>query len=328
MVYGGNSMPDLVLHYYFADQVFSKLSEKVKKAITNRNLYTFASAGPDPFFFYKFLDGKENRRISSIGHFMHEHFIQEYFVELARKTKASKHKQILFSYLTGFLTHHALDSKVHPYVFYKTGHYVHQDESTHQYRGLHTRFEHALDVDIIEKVYKRKGHKFKIHKELLKLNALPIEMKEDIDAVYKNLYGLQDAFYIINGTIVDQKKFYQFIYDPCGLKNLAFKVLDSKKKETSYRFLSYFKRREKKLDVWNNQKQEWMNPADHTLKSKKSVWELLDVALEEALARIEQLYLILFEDFNRDLEDVLPSSSYATGLEKQEPMQYFDNIYK
>lgn len=321
-------MPDLVMHHYLANSVYESLPHEMREKISNRNLFCFTSAGPDPFFFYKFLDKEENKRVASIGHFMHENMIHEFFMQLAEKMKTTKHPTILFSYLTGFLTHHALDSKVHPYVFYKTGVYQHKNPETYVYRGLHTKIERAMDVAIIEQEYQKKAHRLKIHKDILKLKALPIEIKSEIDDVYKELFGLEDAFYIINGTIVDQKKFYQFIYDPCGVKNIAFRLLDNKKKETSYRYFSYYGRKCKGVDIFNEQKQQWTNPADETLVSTKSVYELIEIARAEAVARISKLYRYFFQTEEQDLAELLPQTSYLTGLKEKKVMQYFDSIFK
>ena len=44
-------MPDLVMHYYFADRLLEQLEKDARKSIGDKDLYYFASAGPDPFFF-------------------------------------------------------------------------------------------------------------------------------------------------------------------------------------------------------------------------------------------------------------------------------------
>jgi len=321
-------MPDLVTHYYFADRVLEELPKDIRKSISDKNLYYFASAGPDPFFFYKFYKFKENAKMSQIGHYMHQNKVYEFFEKLTQLTKNSdNNKPLLFSYLTGFLTHHILDSTVHPYVFYKTGKFVKEDASTHIYRGLHTRLERAIDSYIIREYFRQNPNKFNIVCEILNLQKIPQELKNDFDELYR-VIDLQDGYKIVNDTVKWQRKFYHFIYDPYGIKNFFFKLLDNKKMSVSLRYISYYNKEIFDKDILNLEKKPWSNPSDNTIVSTKSVLDLFNDALKVANDKITKLYNYIFLNEECNLEEVLPHTSYLNGLPlNQNEMKYFDNIF-
>ena len=42
-------MPNIVMHHHFGKVVYSALSDDIKKAIDDVNLYDFATSGPNSF---------------------------------------------------------------------------------------------------------------------------------------------------------------------------------------------------------------------------------------------------------------------------------------
>ena len=324
-------MPDLVAHYYFGEEVLKKIPSEIKERITNQNLYLFTTAGPDPFFLYKFLNGKKNKEVREFGNYMHRHSTKRFFEELINRCKVSKNKDILFSYLTGFIAHYSLDSLAHPYIFHKTGEYLGTKETLH-YRGLHTKLERAIDSYIIRVYYFKKPWKFKISKEVLKLKKLPQEIYEDLDEVYLKAFDYKNASKIINETVKDQIKFYNFIHDPVGLKQELFEIIDNGKSGLDYTKFSYYHKEIDDVDIFNLNHKKWVNPVDDRIYSFDSFWDLFEKAKKKAQELIEISYDIIYLNKEVNLDLYFENLSYLTGIncskENAHDMKYFDNIFE
>ncbi len=96
-------MPDYFSHKITAEVIYGKLPEEVQKKITSKDTYLLGAQGGDLYFFYKFTPTKSNMGIS-----MHHMDPKVVFEALLQGD---------FSYLAGFCTHYALDSKFHPPVY-------------------------------------------------------------------------------------------------------------------------------------------------------------------------------------------------------------------
>lgn len=321
-------MPDLVMHYYFADRLLEQLEKDARKSIGDKDLYYFASAGPDPFFFYKYYRFKQNAEVAKIGHYMHRNKVYEFFKTLTELTKKDEqNRRLLFSYLCGYIAHHSLDSLVHPYVFHKTGEYIKTKPETIIYRGLHTKLERAMDCYIIRNYFRQDPSKFNIVCEVLNLNKIPEQLKDSFDKLYEEI-DVKDGYNLVNESVKWQRKFYNFIYDPYGFKHSIFSMLDSDRMPVALSYISYYKKDIFDRDILNLEKKSWINPSDETIVSDKSVLELFDEALVKAADIILKVYEYIFLDKEIDIEEVLPKVSYLNGLslDKAE-MKYFNNIF-
>jgi len=319
-------MPDLIMHHYFGRNVFKNMPDVVRNEITNLDLYDFATAGADPFFFVKFLNFEKNAQSREFGGRMHREKTGLFLQALIENTKEEKE---LFSYLCGFITHYVLDSTMHPYIFYATGVYNVNNANTKEYRGLHTKLERAIDIYILKNYYTEKPYRFKIHRHILRLRKLPISLKEVVDKAY-TIYDCDNGYEKVNEAIKYQRKFYRFIYDPIGLKHRFLTLLDNGKSSLDFRVLSYYGKEIKDIDILNSQGKKWCNPLDKSIVSNESLFALENKALEKALDLIEKAFRYIFLDEAIDLTKHFLDISYLTGLDCDlgTNMQYFNNIFK
>lgn len=336
-------MPDLVTHTYFAEMIMTHLTENMKRHITNKDLFLFAAAGPDPFFFYRFLNKSKNKEIREFGNLMHTektgyfliNLIHEInnnevkFKDIKMDVTLSEYKDELFSYLCGFISHFALDSKVHPYIFHKTGQYDNQNESTLIFRGSHTKLERAIDCKIIRSYYKENPNRFQIAKKILTLKKLPENIWNPLNKVYEKTYSLKEMAPVINQSIKDQRKFYRFIYDPIGIKRRLFRLLDNNKGAIDYKVLSYYGSEINHLDIMNKKQARWTFPNDKNLVSFESVYELIEKAKENCIFMIKVAYEVIYQNKTHTLVDVFQNISYLTGtlLSTNQEMKYFHHIF-
>lgn len=322
-------MPDLVMHHHLGRVVYSALPEEIKKAIQNVDLYDFATAGPDPFFFYHFFNRKLQKESKDFGDLMHRHHTKDFFVKMIEISKVDYN---MFNYLCGFVTHYYLDSLAHPYVFYKTGVYKPEDPSTLVYRGLHTKLERAMDSHIIQVYYDSNPNSFKIYKKILGLKKLPKSSKESFDRLYSNVYGINDGFKYVNQTVKWQRRFYKVIYDPFGLKNKLLTKKDDGTSPLDLSVLSYYNKsiKEEGIDIFNFKHKEWSNPVDKEMVKTQSFFELFDEAKDLSVECINDLYRHIFLNESFDVDKYFKDLSYITGVpcSYDLEMKYFDNIFK
>jgi len=320
-------MPDIVMHHYFGREVINELEDKTVEKIKNLNLYDFATAGPDPFFFVSFFNKKKNIASREFGNYIHRHKSRAFFLELIEQTKANHG---LFPYLCGFVCHYYLDVATHPYIFYYTGVYNHDDQNSFQFRGLHTKLERAMDSYVIKSFYSSPPEKFKIHQEILKQKGLDKHLKYGLDKVYKNVYDHDNAYEHIKRSIKDQRKFYKFIYDPRGFKNKLLSKIDNGKSSLDLSVLSYYGKTIDDVDIFNLEHRQWLNPVDESIVSNKSFFELFIEAKQRAIATINALYAHIFDGKNNNVGNYFNNSSYITGIncEIEKEMVNFQNIFK
>lgn len=319
-------MSDLVMHHFFGRRVLNELEEDVKSRINNLALYDFATAGPDPFFFAYFYNGKKNKKSLEFGNYMHRNDSKKFFLELIDICKKNNK---MFSYLCGFIAHYCLDSNVHPYIFHKTGVYNVDDEKTLIYRGLHTKIERAMDCFIISKYYNPNPYKLKLYK-LITLKRIDRDLIDDFNRLYLKVYNKENIVKLINKTIKDEKMFYRLIFDPIGIKNRIFNKIDNGRSYNALGTLSYYGKKIDNIDIFNNEHKLWCNPNDNKMTSNESFFDLFDKGIIECKKMIEKAYSYIFLNEKVDLDSLFTNKSYITGLDCNmgENMLYFNNIFE
>lgn len=321
-------MPDIVTHHHFGRVVYSGLDNEVKKVLENLDLYDFATAGPDPFFFVHFLKAKVQKESQEFGNLMHRSKTKEFFLRLIDLSKVDYN---MFNYLCGFVTHYYLDSYTHPYIFHKSGLYDENNPETLVYRGLHTKLERAIDSYVISNYYDSKPHKFKIYKKILKLKKINKNSKESLNRLYQIVYHKNDGYKIVNNSIKWQRRFYHFIYDPFGWKLKFLTKKDNGVSQLDLKSLSYYGKEidTKECDIFNIKKKEWCNPIDKETIYTDSFFDLFDKAKKKAVSCINDLYRLIYLNETFDFDYYFKDLSYITGVpcSYDLEMKYFSNIF-
>lgn len=134
-------MPTTYAHYSFGDKCIRTMPLEYKTIVEKyRDLFDIGVHGPD-FFFY---DLKEPD-VVAYGSDMHCYPARSFFERCRIVYKTHEEKQAILAYILGFITHFALDSFCHSYV------YVKQEVS----KLTHGKIEAEFDRHLIEK----DGHK-------------------------------------------------------------------------------------------------------------------------------------------------------------------------
>ena len=109
-------------------------------------VYRWGQQGPDPLFFHKVLLGSPTHKLGNRMHSEQTGALFTVFSEaVARLT--GEQRSIGAAYFYGFLTHYAMDSSIHPYVYYTQYQSMQRNKKEHP-SAIHCRIESDIDSAI------------------------------------------------------------------------------------------------------------------------------------------------------------------------------------
>lgn len=296
-------MPDVAVHAAFGREVRAGLRRETAEKI-HEIPYTFALFGPDIWFMYQPWKRREGR-----GRWMHTTRTGQFLMAAAKRAKESGHREEMFSYLAGFLCHYALDTQTHPYIIHMT------EEKTKIPRG-HMSFEHSLDRLEMERAGVW-GEKHPVTEHYFPKLRLPETMKEDIDALFLEVYGWENCWKALNQACPRYRMCYRVLENPRGL----FTRIAGWTKHPALRSLAYAKSHFEGCDVENRKKQEWAHSHVAGERSTADFAEMREAARRNAVEMIEAAYGYVFLSTVREeeLAERIGSRSYLSGLDEDDP---------
>ena len=296
-------MPDTAVHAVFGREVRAQLDSGIAQKIQEVP-YTFALLGPDVWFLYQPWKRREGR-----GRRMHTTRTGQFLTALARQAKTGRHPEEMFSYLAGFLCHYALDAETHPYIIHMT------EEKTRIPRG-HMAFEHTLDRLEMERAGIR-GEKHPVTDHYYPKLRLPESMREDLDAVYLEVYGWPDCWKALNHSNLRYRLSYRLMENPKGWFTRLARITG----HPALKSLAYATSPFDGTDVENTAHAEWAHSHEPSDISAADFSELKAVALREALEMITAAYRYIFlsEISEEELACRIGSRSYLSGLPEDDP---------
>ncbi len=315
-------MADIYMHSRLAEEVIKHLDDTL-----DEKLVFLGAQGPDPLYYNPMAkDGSEYRFYADR---MHDTNTQMLLSNMTTYVK-THFDQKAYAYLIGFLCHYALDVKLHPYVYYNVGVYKKDDPNTHQYRGLHLKFERSIDVALIQRETNNPARKMKLHKRYFPSRLAPHEVMKLYDYTLKQTYGKSQGGVMIS---IGTKKMYgnvkHLVSDRFGLKKALLKTLDLFNKDTDmfYQDVSFFNHLEH-YDFLNEQHQEWHHPITNE-PSTKSVADLFEEAKTFALSLIKGVKPYILDQKTVDLNAIFTNLSFNSGMncDYHDKMTYF-KIYR
>ena len=314
-------MADLYMHSRLCEDIITELNPKIIK-----NTAYVGAQGPDPLYYNVMTKvGKISRYY---GDRMHDTSTRDYLIDMTRQLKAN-YTIDSYSYYLGFLCHYALDVFLHPYVYYHTGLYNKDDKSTYKYRGLHLKFERAIDAALVLKEKNKPLRKLKITKECFPVK----EVDESVTKMMGNV--INNKFKITNGKelmILSINQMYNTLNrinsDRFGIKKVFYKIFDLFNiQDLKIQDLSFFVKLDK-FDYLNLQKNTWHHPITNEAYNS-SVIEIYDQAKNFAIDLITKTAMYLKGNKSIDLMNVFTNLSFNSGIDcdQEKPFQYFD-IYR
>ena len=298
-------MPDAAVHYMFGQQVRGALDADAARYLKDAP-FTLALYGPDTWFPYKFWRPRRCGR----GRRMHTTHTGAFLTALADQAKNGSCRDLMYSYLAGFLCHYALDSAAHPYIVQRTA-------ETWKGPGCHRTMEHSLDVLELRRAGLW-GQRHPVTDHCFPKVSLPEEMSADLDAVYGAVYGWSDCRRTQNRTARVYRMLYRRMENPKGLIARLARLTGSMK----LRSLAYSESYLKDADVENLAKQPW-RPLTGGAPLTDSFPELREKAKEQAAEMIAGAARYIYGDGDREaLAALIGDRSYLSGLRWDDPLNW------
>lgn len=323
-------MPNIITHSLFAEEILPTFELKNDAWLKERaHLFTIGSNGPDFMFFAGlnpkrfFSDRKTGKQLQKIAGQLHKGNVNAFYASALDSIEHEPDpeiKQDMIAYVCGHLCHWALDSTVHPYVYYRTGHGTKQNSFNHH------RFESLLDAIVL------KVKRTQTLAEFYTPDIANCSMEEAraIARIYvpaiESIFHRQIKGHTIKETLDDWHFIQKAEYDPSGsklkgskrvekvlgLKNVASGLIVPNEPIDNY-------------DVCNLLHKAWLHPADDSLVSKESVFDLYDKALIKGREAVH-LFLRAIEDpkAKKAFLEFIGNRSYNLNMDGSPEMRFFD----
>lgn len=321
-------MPATITHAFFAKDVYDILPEEIQNNL-DLNRSKMFSQSLDSLMFYNLFSIMPGKRIRSFRSYFHTHRSQDYFINLLNYMKENNiNDKDTYSYLLGMICHYALDSTIHPYVFYKTGLYSRQEPCTYKYNNVHAFMETFLDNDMIARRLKTNPYKFKHSKFIFDIYPFSEDLNKTIYYSFYNTFHLSDMHKTYYKSLKQMKNAITiFRRDPYGIKKFFYKLADTFSFKGTYRFeaISYHYPLEDKHNYLNSNHSTWRHPAIYDQTSTESFVDLYLKAIKFA-----KILMCASWDYlngkDIDLEKIFTNLSYTTGLDcnDEREMKYFE----
>ncbi len=172
-------MPNLITHYFLAEEVLDKLPDDIKSLIDrNRSAYNLGSIGPD--FLYTLREiGDVSARYSNRMHFNHVYETFEKSVIHLNRTR----NETQTAYMLGLLTHYVADHTLHPLVYFLSEEGLTRDYAAEYQMNIHNIIESTLDEWVLKD---RKGLDARDFSSL-SCGKAPHKVKKEIGMLYREV---------------------------------------------------------------------------------------------------------------------------------------------
>lgn len=313
-------MPGFKTHSIFGTLSARHLTDGyIKKCIrTYPHSYQMGQQGPDFMFYYAPLHifNKKNP-----GDIMHSKSVNKFFQALfeSRDLVEKGDQSIVDSYISGFIGHYTLDSAIHPYIYFRTNHMLHEGQKTYDF-GVHSFLEtdvdqaclrHFMKMDVLD--YKPWEKISMSSRELIVISRL---LASSINKTYAEI-TISD-FTVRNA--LKAMKYEQFLMkDPHRKKKDFLRIIDCKTVHHAflspmvpYRGKPYYE------DPCNMKHRRWHNPWEVAQSTSDDLFKII-INSETVLNRRLLLYqsFVCDKDSEVDKEILLSdlgNCSYLTGL--------------
>ncbi|PTX53698.1 hypothetical protein C8P63_12718 [Melghirimyces profundicolus] len=252
-------MPNVWSHILFGKRVRARAGQSEPR---DWHPFNLGCQGPDSLLYHNFWPWKRDDSVRRLGSAIHRRHCGPFLLDLIR---AAADVPDMREYVAGFLTHHILDRKTHPYIIYRSG--------NGKYK--HQKLEVIIDTLLAERLAGWKTWKTPVVPLIDVGRTLPREWAEVLHGTARKHFPEETAA-VLPGhwdeAYRHMKRALRIFYDPCGVK--WFLTLG---KIGPFRYRPV----RSETDYLNESKREWLHPAVPEEAHRESFMELWEVAVEE-----------------------------------------------
>ncbi len=205
-------MPALATHYLAAKRTADLLAQT--DLCLRPRIFYWGAQGPDFLYFHKPLNGQKSLR--QVGKVLHQYDPDQLFTAMRDYAENCplKDAPAVFSYCYGFLSHLALDSAAHPYVYYFQQ--VLAEQLGEKASFMHHKMEHNLDTIALLELENRPIAGFRVREALpsccRELKAVSRMMAQVVNTLSgqelveeKEIYGAFRDFKTYSGLLLSKR---------------------------------------------------------------------------------------------------------------------------
>lgn len=322
-------MPATITHAYFSKDVYDILPNNIKNKVSVDRIKMFAQS-TDSLAFYNLFSIMPGKKIRNFNKYFHNNKSQDFFINLINHIKNNKfdNDEDVCSFLMGFICHYALDSTIHPYIFYKTGYFNRKKSNTYKYNNIHTFMETFIDNDMIKRRNKSNPYKFPITKFCFCLKKFSPKLNNTIDNSFKSTFDIDNMSRIYYKSLKQMRNsLIIFRKDSTGIKKNIYKLVDTFTPKKTFRFeaISYNYPLDDKHNFLNSNHKLWRNPIAYDITSTESFVDLYLKAIKIAKVLICASFDYI-DGKDIDLKKIFLNLSYITGMdcENKKELKYFE----
>lgn len=320
-------MPNIITHVLFARELAATvLDSKQNEILKGREqLYEIGSNGPDFLFFHGINPKrfKEKSHMRSLGTYCHRRGVNDFYhqaLEVIRNEKEEDVRKDEIVYMMGHLTHWALDSCAHPYIFWRTG------SGTNESGFRHHKMESLLDAIVLKVKAEKTIKDFKAYT----ICDVDIDDVRAIARIYVRaaqiVYGVDARPHEVLESLNDWFFIQKVLYDQKGKKLKTYRKLEGTIGKTGLVSAMVIPNEpEDPCDICNLLHKPWTHPCDNSIGYTDSFFDLYDQGLQRAKKAI-RLFLAAVDDcrMEKDFMHYLDNRNYTKGFRDNPPMKYFD----
>ncbi|MCL2399215.1 MAG: zinc dependent phospholipase C family protein [Defluviitaleaceae bacterium] len=314
-------MPGFITHYICGQAVLNTVSSDTQKMIRPyQQFYNIGTQGPDIFFYY--LPGLLKKNTRDIGIQMHKHhfgaFISHMIDYMLQDNLPEDARSLMLAYISGFLTHYALDATAHPYVYSKTGMRKKGDKAKAiKYSVNHRKFETAIDVLMLELMSSKKPSDYKLW-ELIQVAHDPAQvvataMSSSISKAYDREINAKDVYKAMRYMV----RLTKILQSGKGRRKRLMELIENLTiGDHLFSSIIHMQQISDGVDYMNIKKSPWNLPGIPEKKEKNdSFVELYHDSIQQSVHMIDTLWRCMSGEVSRDkLALTLGDRSLATGF--------------
>ncbi|MCD5410436.1 MAG: zinc dependent phospholipase C family protein [Clostridiales bacterium] len=331
-------MPDLITHCICAeDGVMLLDSNDVKEEVLKRKNFLYLGAqGPDFFFYHRPFPWNEKSQIKHIGSLLHTQKTGKFIVDcldIIKKNSYEKDEYYnMIAFIYGYISHYALDTIGHPFIFYFSGVHNINNPETVKYGVFHKKLEIIIDILVIKERRSISMDKVKAFEFISLAKESPIAVGRLMSEAIMNIHGQEVASKDILCAYKDMQSSIRFLYDPLGIKTKMIGILEIfLDKKGDYTKAIYPNKINEKIDYLNKLNKTWNHPCDYVSKTTDSFFDILDKSVDRTKYLLEYAYKyihnqITYEEAISILEDLNYTTGYLCSIDQE--MTSFDCIFE
>ena len=299
-------MPGFTTHYIFGQQTAAKIDQlQIRQLIKKyQHCYNLGLQGPDIFFYYlpAYFFTKRN-----VGNLMHDTSTMAFFSSLmdARNMLATpKARAIADAYIYGFIGHYSLDTVCHPYVYARSHYLQNKDNATYDF-GCHVSLETDIDRTLLWHYHCLRPSQFTpgetIHVTPFQMRILSLLIARAINKTYP-------GYFTTPLRVRQAARFMRlennWMHDPAGTKKYLVRTIEEL--ILGHGFISTMIPSDsfvKYKDCMNLQHKKWANPWNLGVSHTSDFYELMDVASDDFLRRVDLYRQCIQKDKHRSLDN-------------------------